>query len=385
MKKRPRVLIDSFHLLQALTGIRTYTTQLCAGLERLDFDDVEYLIYPNWRWLNQTTFLRGKVNVVKKLINHLIYFIWKQVGLPILIIIKRVDVIVAPDYLLPYFKFGARGIAVVHDTFYWELKGKYNPVWRWYFLKSVQLGLNKRSSMVVTSNYIAEKAKIHISNELQLAVVYQAPKNLEYGQMTPQEYRKIGLPENAKYFLHIGIFEDRKNLGILIKAFRQLMDDKLYSDFYLLLVGSRGVGWFHDDFNRLNLLIKEYHLEDKVIMPGFVPNEDLGKVYQHAFAYVFPSTEEGFGIPVIEAMKAGTPVIISNQPALMEIAGDAALVFDMNNEMALYDQMVKVTSPELREELIMRGNKRASKFTNASFVNQFHTVIKDCILSRKHI
>ena len=70
IKRRPRVLIDSFLLIQALTGIRTYTTQLCTGLEALEQEEVEYVIYPNWRWLNETTFLRGKVNPFKKLLNH---------------------------------------------------------------------------------------------------------------------------------------------------------------------------------------------------------------------------------------------------------------------------------------------------------------------------
>lgn len=376
MKKKPRVLIDSFHLFQALTGIRTYTTLLCSGIEKADFEEVDYIICPNWRWLNRTSFLRGKVNIFKKVVNHVLYFFWKQCCLPILILVKRVDLIVATDYLLPYFKFGARGVAVFHDTFYWELKGNYNPVWRWYFLKSVHLGLNGNTEIIVTSNYIAEKVKKNVGNRIKLSVVYQAPKNLDNGGEVRIDNNGLGIPDGSGYFLHVGLFEERKNLRVLIQAFGRLLHNESFKDFYLILAGSRGVGWFHDDFHRLNKLIKDLKLEERVIMPGFVPNKELGNIYRGAFAYVFPSKEEGFGIPIIEAMKLGVPVIISNQPALVEIAGDAALTFEMDSEEELFDEMIKMKSSELRERLIIKGYARAQKFTQDSFVNQFHNVVR---------
>ena len=196
MKNRPRVLLDSFHLIQALTGIRTYTVQLLAGLEELDQSEVEYIIYPNWRKLNGTTFLRGKVNPLKKILNHVLYFLWKQVVLPTLILFKRVDLVVTLDYLLPYMKFGARSITVFHDTFYWELKGNYNPLWRTYFLKSVKAGLDGDTQIVVTTNYIGDKVKRIITDKHQLQVVYQAPKELP---LSEEKNDISGLSEGAKY------------------------------------------------------------------------------------------------------------------------------------------------------------------------------------------
>lgn len=377
MKRKERVLIDAFHLLNALTGIRTYTTQLCKGIEDLNSEDVEYLIYPNWRWLNETTFLRGKVNVLKKIINHIIYFVWKQVFLPILIFFKQVDVVVAPDYLLPYVKFGAKSIAVFHDVFYWELKGKYNPLWRWYFLNSVRLGLNKKSKLVVTSNYIAKKVQRQVDNQHEIAVVYQSSKSLNYG--AEKSLNLTGLPMGSNYFLHVGIFEERKNLRVLIKAFNELLKSPFYRGFYLVLVGSRAVGWFHDDYASMIKLIKELDIEHRVIMPGFVSNDDLGSIYRAAFAYVFPSKEEGFGIPVVEAMKAEVPIIISSQEALMEVADGCALVFDMNSEDDLHKEMLKLESSKVREDLVEKGKSRALNFSQSSFANQFHSVICDIL------
>jgi len=372
MKKKPRVLIDSFHLLQALTGIRTYTTELCKGLQDSDQQEVEYVIYPDWEWVNKTTFLRGKVNVFKKLLNHAVFFFWKQCCLPLIILFKRVDMVVAPDYLLPAIKFGARGLSVVHDTFYWELDGAYNPVWRWYFLKSVSLGLSRQSAMVVTTQYIAQKAKKHVSAQLPASVVYQAPKTLDYA---PQPLDELGIPAGAQYLLHVGIFERRKNLGVLVKAFALLVKEDYFQDFYLVLAGSRAVGIFHDDYSKLKKLIKDLDLNDRVIMPGFVPNELLGSLYQKAFCYVFPSKEEGFGIPVLEAMNSGIPVVISDQPALMEVGAEAVLTFEQDDEEGLYKALLILESKEARAVLIKKGRERAEQFSQKAFINQFHAAV----------
>ena len=377
MKKKSKVLIDSFHLFQSLTGIRTYTTQLCDGVEQLNSKEVEYIIYPNWRWVNKTNGLRGKVNVFKKILNHFLYFFWKQCCLPLLILFKKVDIVIVTDYLLPYFKFGAKGIAVFHDTFYWELKGKYNPLWRVYFLKSVQMGLDKNTEIVVTTNYIADKVHKFVTKDHKLTVIYQAPQDLNLGFGEPFNTQKLGLPQGAKYFLHIGIFEERKNLKVLIKAFSLLLNEAEFEDFYLVLAGGRAVGVFHDAYNNIDQMIKSLGLENRVIMPGFVSNQYLGSVYENAFAYVFPSKEEGFGIPVIEAMNAKIPVIISNQPALVEVADNAALVFDADNETALYHQMLKLSNLEIRNDLIEKGKLRAKTFTKNAFVCEFESLIKE--------
>lgn len=379
MNRKPRVLIDSFHLIQALTGIRTYTTQLIDGLESLDQNDVEYLVYPNWRWINSINFLRGKVNPLKKIMNHFLYFFWKQFCLPALILFKRIDVVVSLDYLLPCVKFRAKSIAVIHDTFYWELKGKYNPVWRTYFLNSVTYGLNSHTMVIATTQYIAKKIKTVVTDKHRISVVYQAPKDLIGKEDSDFGLEELGLSKGSKYFMHVGIFEERKNIELLVKAFEKLSKRDNFADYLLVLAGGKGVGVFHDNFSTIRRLISDMGLEKKVILTGFVPDNQLKILYERAFAYVFPSKEEGFGIPVLEAMKSGIPVIISDQPALMEVAGGAALIFEMDNVESLFNQMLELENDDLRTELIVRGNQRAQRFTRKAFVNQFHFVVKEVI------
>jgi len=141
------------------------------------------------------------------------------------------------------------------------------------------------------------------------------------------------------------------------------------------LAGSRAVGIFHDDYNQLKRLIDDFDLNERVIMPGFVPNEQLGSLYQQAFCYVFPSKEEGFGIPIIEAMNSGIPVVVSDQPALMEVGRDAVLSFEQDNEETLYEVLSSLENKEKREVLIEKGHERAAHFTQEAFINQFHTAV----------
>lgn len=368
MKKK--IIIDCFHLYQAHGGIRTYILQLCQAIEESENSDFEFIILPDWQKANEATFLRGRVNLFKKIINHLAYFIWKQIVLPIQIVRKKADVIVSPDYVLPFFKFGARSISVIHDIFYWELKDRYNPMWRAYYLWSIEKGLNSRSSIVVTSNFIKERVLNKVFDQYPIQIVYQSPKVL--GQtVTLHQPNIVGLPKGAKYFLHIGTFEKRKSLGTLVMAFEKLVQDKFFEDFYLVLVGSPSVTYFdktHDDLVRL---VDERSLQDKVIFTGYLSDKALPSIYSSAFCYVFPSLEEGFGIPVIEAGNAGLPVIISDQSALVEVAGGSALVFKKGDYLDLYENMKRLEDDELRLSLIQSSLERAKVFTKENFLDQF--------------
>ena len=135
------------------------------------------------------------------------------------------------------------------------------------------------------------------------------------------------------------------------------------------------MGVFHDARNELKQMIEELGIKDNIVMPGFVPNEYLGGLYKRAFAYVFPSEEEGFGIPVIEAMKSGIPVIVSDQPALLEVGANAVLNFPAQDSRALASEMKSLKNRDLRQSLINQGFERANQFSRTSFFQQFHKVV----------
>jgi len=166
--------------------------------------------------------------------------------------------------------------------------------------------------------------------------------------------QKHSLPES--FILSVGTIEPRKNLTSLLGAYRALKNQG--AEWKLVIVGKKG--WLYEGFfSRL----RELGLENEVIFPGFVPDEDLPAFYSAADLFVFPSLYEGFGLPVLEAMACGAPVITSNTSSLPEVAGEAALLVDPTSVEELAGGMRRVLeSKELRDELRAKGPKQAAKF-----------------------
>jgi glycosyltransferase involved in cell wall biosynthesis len=127
-------------------------------------------------------------------------------------------------------------------------------------------------------------------------------------------------------------------------------------------------------------LVTTLGLSDKVDFTGYVSQDQLASYFQHALGYVFPSANEGFGLPVLEAFSFGLPVIISRQGALMEVAGDAALIFETSDTEALFQSMkLLVEDPDLRKELGEKGRIRLDQFTAEKFFLSLEKAFKEIL------
>jgi len=165
---------------------------------------------------------------------------------------------------------------------------------------------------------------------------------------------KYGLP--TTFFLCLGTFEPRKNLVRCVEAF-SLWADKLRSD--LVLAGRWG--W---KAASLREAINRSTVRERIHLPGFVEDADLPALLNAATALVYPSLWEGFGLPVVEAMACGTPVITSNRSSLPEVAGEAAILVDPEDTESLGDALMRVDGdPNFQQELTEKGIQRASCFS----------------------
>jgi glycosyltransferase involved in cell wall biosynthesis len=165
--------------------------------------------------------------------------------------------------------------------------------------------------------------------------------------------RRYGLP--SSYVLFVGTLEPRKNLSALIEAVRLLGRE----DVSLVLAGAPG--WHSKDLVRA---AAHPDVRDRVHFAGFVDDEDLPDLYRGARLFAFPSLAEGFGLPVLEAMGCGVPVLTSTHPAIAEVAGDAALTVDAGSVEAIGDAMRRLLDDDaLRADLRARGIERASGFS----------------------
>jgi len=171
--------------------------------------------------------------------------------------------------------------------------------------------------------------------------------------------KKYSIPDGP-YMLSLCSLEPRKNIDSVIKAFAKIVQQENLPDLNLVLVGPKAWG--------LDKMFQELEasraVKNRIIIPGFVVNEDLAAIYSDALVFVYPSFYEGFGLPPLEAMQCGTPAITSNTTSLPEVVGDAGIMINPTDLDALCDAMLSIyKSPFLREDLSRRSLERANKFS----------------------
>lgn len=180
-------------------------------------------------------------------------------------------------------------------------------------------------------------------------------------------FSKYKLDFRAQYLLSVATLEPRKNIAHLIGAFVRLLKEHKPDDLILVLVGAKG--WkFEAIFDELALA---GDIRQRITLTGFVPDEDMAALYSNAMAFAYPSLYEGFGLPPLEAMQCGTPVITSDNSSLPEVVGDAGIMVPAQDEAALVDAIWRLYSDKtLRQQLSQKGLARAATFTWERCVDQ---------------
>ncbi|MHC4726643.1 MAG: glycosyltransferase family 4 protein, partial [Planctomycetota bacterium] len=179
--------------------------------------------------------------------------------------------------------------------------------------------------------------------------------------------QKYKLPHN--FILYVGSLSPRKNIVRLLNAFSQICQRIPHS---LVLTGSKS--WKDSTVYHT---MQELNLGDRIKQLGYVEPEDMPVLYNLAGAYVYPSLYEGFGLPVLEAMQCGCPVVASNATSIPEVAGDAAILVDPINTTAIAQSIYRVLSDsKLREELVYAGFQQAKKFSWEKCANTMLNIIR---------
>lgn len=334
----------------------------------------DYVIVPDFERVRTSDYFRGKTSRTRNFFFQIIYFFWKQLVLPFLAWRHRADVIFCSDFMVPAFKSRAIKIPVMHDAFFWESPQNYNYWWLKYYLTFVKWGLRGRSKIVTTSHYSAGQLKKHLPRGATYEIVYQgsrfgqSPSNLSFNKWQLRQ---------QKYFLHVGVFEKRKNLGVLIEAFAEFKKIHGTEEVKVVLAGQKGPRKDLDDYDTVLRQIRLRGMEQLIVLPGYVTKGELQQLYGNALAYVFPSTNEGFGLPILEAFSHKIPVIVSESGALPEIGGNAVLTFKTYDPKDLLNKMMLVyESEELRSELSRKGTQRLKEFSWDKFFSQLEKVFE---------
>lgn len=316
---------------------------------------------------------QGAKSKIQRLNYHLDYFRWKEFQLPDLVKKYKPDVLICPDFVSPAASLPCRRLTVIHDAFFWQMPENYPRWWRTYFLNLIRKGLKEDTQIITTTNYSKNSLLEYLGNDWPISVIYQAPKGLKAAS-DPQFLIKNHLQKKG-YFVHIGTFDRRKNLPLLVNSFAQYLKQQPTIQ-KLVLAGGPGQSKQMNDFPVVEKLIESLGLQEQIILPGYLSDGEVKALYEGAFAYVFPSQNEGFGIPILESMGFGVPVIHSDQPALLEVAGGAGLPFQTGNGEDLTEKLILLDRDgNLRSQLISHGKERAKDFSAEKFIEAFHRII----------
>jgi glycosyltransferase involved in cell wall biosynthesis len=178
---------------------------------------------------------------------------------------------------------------------------------------------------------------------------------------------KFAIPTNQSYLLSISTLEPRKNIDTIIKSFAELVLQENIQDLNLVLVGTKG--W---DFDKIfEVIAVSPQIKNRIIFTGYVPDEDLAALYSGALCFVYMSLCEGFGLPPLEAMQCGTPVICSSTTSLPEVVGEAGILVAPTNYEEISQQMLKIyQNSQFRNQLGQQSLQRASQFSWEKFTEE---------------
>lgn len=351
-----KIGFDATSLCRKKTGVEYYALNLAKGLLKFDTAN-SYVIFFRKEIPAELAGFKGKAKFVTCPVDDQVFC--EQVWLPYIAVKEKVDLVHFPAFP-PGLLTSKRHVFTIHDATIW----KYTETLSWkgrYYLKPLAILGSKRAARVVT---VSESSRIDIAKYAKISLdkvtnageaIGECFRVVEDSGILDKIRTKYGLPQN--FILSVASIEPRKNLGLLLEAYKKLKSDNDFSGYTLVLVGRKA--WGND---ALQKKIKELKLEKDILMTGHIPDDDLVGIYNMAELFVYPSLYEGFGLPPLEAMACGLPVIASNAPALTEVLGDAAIFIDPDNAAGLFECMKRVLRDDgLKMELRAKGISR-SKF-----------------------
>lgn len=355
-----RIGIDYTAAVQQGAGIGRYTRGLIGALATLDRAN-RYVLFSAGHGAVEswpTNFSRRALPLTDR---HLA-ILWQRLRLPVPIELftGRVDIFHSPDFVLPPVA-AARTVLTIHDLSFMRYPECSSPPLLEYLMRSVPRSVARADLLLADSASTRQDLMelLDMPGE-RVRVVYAGVE----GRFAPVEdetvigatLRRYGI--QRPYILGLGTLQPRKNFVRLIRAYDRLRHERNLP--HQLVIGG-GRGWLYEE---IDACIESLGLQEQVRLIGFVQDDDLPALYTAADVFAFPSLYEGFGIPILEAMACGTPVVTATASSLPEVAGDAALMVSPMDEEALADALWRaLDDTALRNALRRRGFDQVRRFT----------------------
>ena len=352
-----KIGIDAQTTLGEKTGFGFYLSNLINNLQKIDKENTYCLFKPE---------IDKDLSTPQRLI-------WDQYHIPKLAQKNNVDILHQPCFSAPIFYKG-KVIVTIHDIIA-ILFGKDIPFFSRQFFSKIMPYSYSRADRIIA---ISEHTKNDIVKYLRISpekirVIPLAADDEYYKDVSENKIvslkRKYKISD--KYMLHIGTLNPRKNLLFLIKVYSQIV--KTFPNYQLVITGKKG--WYYQS---LFDLVDELKLNDKVIFTGYIDDKEKPAFYKGASLFLFPSLYEGFGLPPLEAMASGVPVISSNTSSLPEVIGEAGILLSPTDELGWVRSIKQVLQDKnLQKVLSKKSQIQASNFSWEKNARQTLEVYKE--------
>lgn len=354
-----KIGIDARMYGVGFTGIGRYSAELIEHLAKKDTEN-EYVLFMRKEAFND--FQAPGSRFKKVLADYKHYSFGEQFGFNSVIKKEKLDLMHFTHFNAPVF-YNQPFVVTIHDLTLSFFPGKkMNHFFQRMAYHWVIHNVTKKAKQIIAVSQHTKKDLIehlHVPED-KVRVIYNGV-TAKFGGTEPTKrpelMKKLGLTK--PFFLYTGVWRDHKNIVGLIKAFAKF-NENVGGQYHLVVTGPHNPA-----YHEVPDTVKELGLEEDVHLVGLVSEEDIYALYLNAQAYVFPSFYEGFGLPPLEAMQCGTPVVASNVSAIPEVCGkENALYFDPHNIDDMAARMKQLTTdPALRQRLVDKGRERVKFFS----------------------
>jgi glycosyltransferase involved in cell wall biosynthesis len=362
-----RIAIDARKLRDF--GIGTYLRNILIELSRLD-RTTEYVVLCRPEDLDSGDVLGRNFRMVPETAPT--YSIAEQFRIPLALAREGVHMVHEPHYVLPP-AIRCRSVVTIHDCIHLMFPQYLPGKLAYWYARSSMWTASRQADRILTVSEASKRDILRFFNVPadKVVVIYNA---IDERFLAPPDPQRMDLVRQRyqldhPFVLYVGNIKPHKNIERLIAAFSAARA-RCGDDLKLIIIGDE-----ISKYPGLRQSVHKHKVDKHVRFLGFQPQETLAAVYRLARAFVFPSLYEGFGLPPLEAMACGTPVVTSNVSSLPEIAGGAARLVDPCDVGSIADGIVDaVTDETLRAEMISRGNTRARSFSWAQIVKRMHEI-----------
>lgn len=284
---------------------------------------------------------------------------WEERQLPRLLRERHVDLLHGPAFVIPS-RCPCPAVVTVHDCAFLRFPETIAFLKRHYYRRRITASAKSARLVLTDSEFAAAEIRARLG--IDASRIHAVPLGVDARfrrDVAPDEIQAVRnryiLPQ--RFILFVGVIEPRKNLATLLRAYAAAREKGLESD--LVLAGRSG--WMNRE---IYALPGELNIREHVRFPGFVGDEDLPALYAAADLFAYPSLYEGFGLPVLEAMAAGLPVLVSDAPALVEVLGEAGMIIPATDVEAWTDALLVMSrEDDRRRDLAAAARRRAAPFT----------------------